>query len=139
MPLQTKIDAYLKKIEQRTQDKLNVIGAWAVTEANNNLRELVYRPAQGKRKLTSNLINSINYATATTQGSIKGNTDGAQLEQPLDKDTVKIGTTVVYARRVELGFTGQDSLGRNYNQKAKPYLRPILKLKNKIIRLFVGK
>lgn len=37
-----------------------------------------------------------------------------------------IGSAVVYARRIELGFTGTDSLGRFYNQPPYPYLRPAL-------------
>lgn len=42
------------------------------------------------------------------------------------KDTFSatVGTNVVYGRRVELGFVGRDSLGRRYNQAAKPYLYP---------------
>lgn len=132
MSLEQSIDKYLKKVEQETQDKLNVIGIWAVSKANDNLRE-------NGSVVTSNLVNSINYATVTSQGGIKGNTEGTQLEQPNDKMSVKIGSNVQYARRVELGFTGQDSLGRNYNQPAKPYLRPILKLKNEIINLFTRK
>lgn len=40
--------------------------------------------------------------------------------------TIDIGTDVEYARRIELGFAGTDSLGRTYNQSAKPYLRPAL-------------
>lgn len=38
----------------------------------------------------------------------------------------EIGTDLSYARRVELGFTDRDKLGRNYHQPAKPYLRPAL-------------
>ena len=34
------------------------------------------------------------------------------------------GPTMVYARRLELGFKGADSLGRVYNQAPKPYVRP---------------
>lgn len=37
---------------------------------------------------------------------------------------VRIGTNVVYARRIEYGFVGRDRRGRVYNQAAKPYLRP---------------
>lgn len=33
---------------------------------------------------------------------------------------------VPYARRIEFGFVGSDSLGRTYNQAAQPYLRPAL-------------
>lgn len=29
-----------------------------------------------------------------------------------------------YARRIEIGFHGTDSLGRNYHQAGQPYLRP---------------
>jgi len=34
------------------------------------------------------------------------------------------GTDVEYARRIEFGFSGVDSLGRHYNQPAQPYYRP---------------
>jgi len=43
--------------------------------------------------------------------------------------SVKVGTDVEYARRIELGFAGADSLGRVYNQPARPYLRPALDAK----------
>lgn len=33
-------------------------------------------------------------------------------------------TGVVYARRIELGFQGPDSIGRNFDQPAFPFLRP---------------
>ena len=35
---------------------------------------------------------------------------------------IDIGTDLVYARRVEYGFSGRDSLGRLYNQAPNPYL-----------------
>lgn len=37
---------------------------------------------------------------------------------------VMIGTDVIYGPRVEFGFVGKDKLGRQYNQAARPYLRP---------------
>jgi phage gpG-like protein len=33
-----------------------------------------------------------------------------------------VGTNVVYSRRLEKGFVGTDSLGRNINQLPRPYL-----------------
>jgi hypothetical protein len=36
----------------------------------------------------------------------------------------KTGPTMVYGRRVELGFTGEDSKLRTYDQPAYPYMRP---------------
>ena len=35
-----------------------------------------------------------------------------------------VGPTMIYARRVELGFSGPDSLGRVYKQPPRPYVRP---------------
>ena len=35
-----------------------------------------------------------------------------------------VAPTVVYARRIELGFQGPDSLGRVYHQAPRPYLKP---------------
>lgn len=39
---------------------------------------------------------------------------------------VQIGVDVPYARRLEYGFVGTDSLGRTYNQAPEPYLQPTL-------------
>ena len=36
----------------------------------------------------------------------------------------KTGPTLAYGRRIELGFTGRDSRGRNYDQPAYPYMAP---------------
>jgi hypothetical protein len=46
-------------------------------------------------------------------------------EPPGEKGmVVAVGTNVVYARRIEHGFFGPDSLGRVYAQQGKPYLFP---------------
>lgn len=37
---------------------------------------------------------------------------------------VATGTDVEYAARQEFGFSKRDSLGRKYNQPARPYMRP---------------
>jgi HK97 gp10 family phage protein len=36
----------------------------------------------------------------------------------------KWGFDPAYARRIEMGFIGVDSLGRHYHQAAQPYMRP---------------
>lgn len=41
---------------------------------------------------------------------------------------VKIYTDEPYAKRIERGFVGKDSLGRRYNQPAQPYLVPALNM-----------
>jgi len=40
--------------------------------------------------------------------------------------SVYVGTNLEYARRIEYGFNQADSLGRVYNQPARPYLRPAI-------------
>ncbi len=49
-----------------------------------------------------------------------------RVEIVLDVVVGRVGTNVPYARRLELGFFGTDSKGRNFNQEARPYLRPSL-------------
>ena len=44
-----------------------------------------------------------------------------------------VGTNVVYARRLELGFVGQDKLGRTINQKPRPHIIPAFEKHKKII------
>jgi len=57
--------------------------------------------------------------------------------QPTKELTGVVGSNVEYARRLELGFVGADSLGRIYNQLPRPYLRPALhKNEKKIAKLF---
>lgn len=48
-----------------------------------------------------------------------------------------VGTNVEYARRLEFGFVGTDSRGREINQAPRPYLRPALhKNEKKIAKMF---
>ncbi len=42
------------------------------------------------------------------------------------KPSVRVGTKVVYARRLEYGFAGTDRRGRTIFQAARPYMRPAL-------------
>jgi hypothetical protein len=46
----------------------------------------------------------------------------------------KWGFDPPYARRIEYGFVGQDSLGRNYHQAAQPYMRPAVDTKQDEVR-----
>jgi len=39
----------------------------------------------------------------------------------------RVGTDVPYAARLEFGFFGADRRGRNFNQAARPFLRPALR------------
>ena len=79
--------------------------------------------------------------TGRLRGSISTNWSGSgkprgQTKSPAKADdgvgqpigepgmNVAVGSNVKYARRIEHGFVGKDSLGRNYNQKGQPYLFP---------------
>jgi hypothetical protein len=44
-----------------------------------------------------------------------------------------VGPTMVYSRRLELGFTGTDSAGRVYDQQPYPYLRPAMEFVTRIV------
>ena len=43
---------------------------------------------------------------------------------PAEDASNPYGFDPAYARRIEFGFAGTDSLGRVYNQPAQPYVRP---------------
>jgi len=55
-----------------------------------------------------------------------------QLEKSIHTKSIEGSFAVIictgepYAKRIERGFVGRDSLGRRYNQPAQPYLRPAL-------------
>ena len=40
--------------------------------------------------------------------------------------SLRVFTKIPYAARLEFGFIGVDSLGRNINQGPRPYWRPVL-------------
>ena len=45
-------------------------------------------------------------------------------KQSRDEITMGIGSGIIYAARLEFGFMEIDSLGRQYNQQPRPYMRP---------------
>lgn len=67
-------------------------------------------PPEPPKKVTARLFQSIATRVKTNSREVVGS----------------IGTNVEYARRLELGFTGTDALGRNYNQAPRPFLRRML-------------
>ena len=48
------------------------------------------------------------------------------MERVAGRTAVAVGTDMPYARRLEYGFAGVDSLGRRYHQAARPYMRPAI-------------
>jgi phage gpG-like protein len=92
-------------------------GGWMIaTEASANVRK-------NKSVVTGNLMGSIHPQIGTVT------------ENTVD---VLIGTNLVYAKRVEYGFFGQDSLGRHYAQAPRPYLRPAFDTKKEAALAFIA-
>lgn len=122
------IDRVVNKVDNKVEKALTVIGAAAVSHVTARIRK-------NKSIVSSNLINSITYSTSTEQLPVSQG-DGKSLREA-PRGGVKIGTTVVYGPRVEFGFVGTDSLGRNYNQPAKSFLRSsLLDNKTRLNNLF---
>src|ERR1041385_5582267 len=79
-------------------------------------------PGEPPHVLYGRLRQSIRHALSVTAEGITG----------------RVGSNVIYARRLELGFVGTDAKGRNYNQAPRPYLRPaILNNRARIFELIV--
>ncbi len=82
-----------------------------VVRSGKSLRGLdPSKPGTPPKVVTSRLRTSINHNVRAEGDSIVG----------------RVGTNVPYARRLEKGFFGTDSRGRNINQAARPYLLPTL-------------
>lgn len=55
------------------------------------------------------------------------------------KFSLKIGTNMEYGPRLEFGFVGRDSLGRNYSQAPRPFLRPSIREEFKKLGQMIAK
>lgn len=120
-----------KAVAERVEAALETIGAAGVGWASDQLR------ANGSI-VTGNLVNSVAFSTENMQSPVSNST-GAAIEKPEERLSVRIGSNVVYARRVELGFSGKDSLGRTFNQPPKSFLRAAITAKQAEIRAIFQK
>ncbi len=64
--------------------------------------------------------------TPVLSGTLRRSWHTESVSAPVGVYAVRVGPTMVYARRIELGFKGADSLGRVYDQAPDPYVRPAL-------------
>jgi len=104
---------------EATRKALKIIGFKVETYAKQICPVLTGRL---RGSLSTNWAGS-GIAEGKTSGKAK--TGDGMGEPPGEKGMiVAVGTNVVYARRVEHGFFGPDSLGRVYAQQGKPYLFP---------------
>lgn len=118
-----KPDAVVDNVERDIERRLTAVGqviqATAVRKLNRG--QPVRRQPSGRlvglapsapgeppRTLTGRLKQSVAFEVARETGRF----------------LLRVGTNVVYGRRLELGFHGRDRAGRNVAQDARPWLRP---------------
>jgi hypothetical protein len=91
--------------------------------------------------LANEIVSKTPVRTGFLRASWKPNVNGADA----DPSTLNIGdvfeftNTAVYARRVEYGFIGTDSLGRKYNQTGRAFVRGVLNQADQIASSTLGK
>lgn len=134
------IDSWTKETEQR------MTAVWR--QSIDDLAEVMNRTrANGGRlpHLTGNLMRSLLASTSAMPATgepgaqyagtdIGLTTSGLQLDQ-----TIWIGYQAIYARRLNYGFVGEDSLGRNYNQAGAHFVEGAIAEWPNIVRMAVSK
>src|SRR5690606_32439399 len=117
------------------EDRVEVVSQDAVAEGSEVLRGEVQKQHTNRR--TGNLWRSI-YAHVEGRWSLDGGSGGFEVRRNLgvlgfnrgragESFTGVVGVdeqTAPYARRIEFGYRGPDRLGRRFNQRAHPYMRP---------------
>ena len=93
-------------------------------------------PRMAERAMAFAMLRAEQIAKATTAyqdqtGNLRNSTQAgvtkateADVEGALSAGYPGFGASMEYARRIELGFVGEDSLERTYNQAPRPYIRP---------------
>lgn len=120
---------FRKELDQRMEKALHRVGVVLVTSVQKSMRQgggsegLRSSPGEPPYVQTGTLRKSIRYEVVRQGNAL----------------VLRYGSNEDYARRLELGFAGADSIGRVYAQAARPYLRPALKReKNAIGRMLRG-
>lgn len=80
------------------------------------------KPGEPPKKVTGHLSRMIHRRVDVRGGTITG----------------IVSADTPYARRLELGFTGADALGRIVNQAPRPFLRPALKESRAVLKRILG-
>lgn len=97
----------------RVGERASIASRSALVEIASELEKAAKQNASGRpgpNVVTGTLRRSIKHDPVTPWG--------------LGGWQTKVGPTAVYGRRIELGFSGADSLGRVYKQPPYPYFTP---------------
>lgn len=134
------VDQWTKETEQR------MTAVWR--QSIDDLAEVMNRTrSNGGRlpHLTGNLMRSLLASTSAMPATGGPNakysgqdvgltTAGLRLDQ-----TIWLGYQAIYARRMNYGFVGEDSLGRNYNQAGAHFVEGAIADWPNIVRMAVSK
>lgn len=106
--LQAKFDGIERELEKALADAVSQAAIVVEREAKANSER---GGNSFPHRITGNLMNSIK--------------ELRQISQPGRVES-QIGTAVEYGPRLEYGFMDTDRLGRRFNQRPRPFLRPAL-------------
>jgi hypothetical protein len=102
----------------------------------------IYVESEAKREVSRGNIHGDNPSLPGEPPKVVSGTMRANISHQVvrNADTISgfigVRENVAYARRLELGFVGTDSLGRTYDQAPRPFLRPaLLRSRDKIVEL----
>jgi len=105
------LQATFGKLEKEFQDALAEAVSQAAAVVEREAKINSGRGGAFPNRVTGNLMNSIKELRQTVEPN---------------RVTSVVGSDMVYAPRLEYGFSGTDRLGRHYNQRPRPFLRPAL-------------
>lgn len=99
-----------------------------VPEFEAALAAMVARVQAGALKAAADAGHLVEAATKARapvrSGTLRRSVRSWVSREDLGEAAYSVAPTTVYARRIELGFHGPDSLGRVYHQGPHPYLKP---------------
>ena len=105
--------AFTKKVKDRIEFNLTTLGKFIVADLES-IVSIPYPPAS-----------RVGESPHRRSGDLKGSFKWTVKRRLLSVD-LRVFTNIVYSRRLEFGFVGTDSLGRNINQGPRPYWRVAL-------------
>lgn len=111
------ISDFVAKSEARTRAVMQESAKELVTRAQRPVAQGGSMPV-----VTGNLRNSLVVAINGVKIGEGGDSHMTAIAAYRVGDEIFVGWTANYARRMEYGFTGTDSLGRNYNQQGYHFL-----------------
>lgn len=98
----------------KAKDKANAVFRGIAEEALGRVKELTPVKTGYLRANFVDVLNPIEIPSPTASPPV-----GLAISRAKIGDTIYIVNPVRYARRIEYGFVGRDSLGRLYNQKGR--------------------